>query len=79
MTSRFGLANRVSYIYEPSVDLCAVLSRLVDSACCTDVETAKTTVAEKLQEATNRRADADAAKAVKDKETREAKEAAKSR
>eukprot|EP01043_Picozoa_sp_COSAG02_P053456 COSAG02_NODE_5903_length_3947_cov_3.181133_4_plen_60_part_00 len=57
----------------------ALLSRLVDSACCTDVETAKTTVAEKRQEATNRRADADAAKAVMGKETREAKEAAKSR
>ena len=43
------------------------------------VETAKTNVAEKLQDATNKRADADAAKAVKDKETREAKAAAKSR
>lgn len=44
-----------------------------------DIETAKATVAEKLQDATNKRADADAAKAVKDKETREAKAAAKSR
>ena len=44
-----------------------------------DVDAANATVADKLRDAEKKRANADAAKAAKDKETREAKEAARTR
>ena len=44
-----------------------------------DVDAANATVADNLRDAEKKRANADAAKAAKDKETREAKEAARTR